>query len=212
MIINPMKSPLLIHPSQARLAETELLGIPAQTLLILAVCLVIALIGGGVLAGKAARARRSASAQAEGLKVPGRIIAVKRQTAFDRERTRFHVEVKLQYFNAALGREETILYILDRHTRNMPPQISGPGAGITDIGAVGTRHREMQDFRKQLQVQGHSKEHIKNAVMQRAIGQAEERPTELDADGYLILKTPVQVDVYIGNDASGGEKGVHVVF
>lgn len=185
----------------------------AQTLLIIAVSIAIALVGGGVIASTAARRRRSAAAQMEGLKVPGRIVAVKRQTYLDRtERTRFHVQIKLQYFDPAIGREVTTFYILHRHTKNMPPQISGPGAGITDLAAIAARHREMQTFRKQLVSQGHSADQIKQAVMGRAIALANEGPTEVDSDGYLTFKTPVVVDVYVGNDRSGGERGIHVVF
>jgi hypothetical protein len=187
--------------------------VTAQTLLIVAVCVAIVLVGGGVIASNAARRRRSAAAQMGGLKVPGRIVAVNRQTYLDRtERTRFHVQIKLQFFDPDIGREVTTFYVLQRHTKNMPPQISGPGAGVTDLAAVAARHREMQTFREQLASQGHSADQIKQAVMGRAIALANEGPTEVDSDGYLTFKTPVVVDVYLSSDKSGGERGIHVVF
>ena len=170
------------------------------------------MIGAGVRRSKAARARRSREAQELGSKLPGRITAVKRQTGFDRERTRVDVRVKLQYFDPRLGEERTIPYILDRHTDNLPPMISGPGAGISDLGALGARHREMMQFKRELESRGNSKSQIKAALMQRALEQSGEGAGETDADGYVVFKTPVQVAVYVNHGEANRANGIHVVF
>lgn len=199
-------------PGRKLSAEVALLGMPLQTVLVVSTCLVILLIGAGVLRGKSARAKRSREAQEAGLKLPGRITSVKRQTDFDRERTRVDVRVKLEYFDPRLGEARTIPYILDRHTKNLPPQISGPGAGITDLGAIGEKGREMMQYKRELESKGSSKSEIKDALMQRALEQSTKGAGETDADGYLMLTRPVQVDVYLNDGEANRENGIHVVF
>lgn len=193
-------------------AEAALFGIPLQTVLVISASLLILLIGGGVLRGKSARAARNREAQERGIKLSGKITAVKRQTGFDRERTRVDVRVKLEYFDPRLGEARTVPYILDRHTKNLPPQISGPGAGITDLGAIGEKGREMMQYKRELESRGSSKSEVKDALMQRALEQSTKGAGETDAEGYLMLNTPVRVDVYLNDGVTNSENDIHVVF
>lgn len=193
-------------------AEAVLFGIPLQTVLVVSAALLILLIGAGVRRGQSARAVRSREAQERGMKLPGKITSVKRQTGFDRERTRVDVRVKLEYFDPRLGEARTVPYILDRHTKNMPPQISGPGAGITDIGAIGKKGREMMQYKRELESKGSSKSEVNDALMQRALEQSTKGAGETDADGYLVLNTPVQVVVYLNDGVANSENDIHVVF
>jgi hypothetical protein len=188
------------------------IGLPAEMLLVVLTGALIAAIGGRILWRKAKRADRTKIAAVTGRRVPGRIVAVKPQSGFDRERSRFDIRVKLQYFNPSAGREETVFYVLDRKTENLPPQLAGPGGGIVDVGALRDRHKEMQDYKAALQAQGYSKQHIKDALTERAVQQATEAPNELDQDGYLILKSPVEAGVFINNDGPAGSHAVYIVF
>jgi hypothetical protein len=203
----------LIGLGQAITSKDQLSSSPQQTIVVIAACLLIVIIGGRILQRKIARNRRSEAAQVSGQRLPGKVVAIKRQTGFDRaERRRVNILIKLSYFDPDLGAERTVPYTLDPHTENLPPQISYLGAGITDLGAIGARHREMQALRKQLELQGKTKEQIKDEVMARALEEASGAPTEKDADGYLILREPVQVKVYLSDERDNTENGVHVIF
>jgi hypothetical protein len=185
---------------------------PPEIVVIIAAGVFIALIGLGVLRGKMTPARRREEAQANSPRLEGRIVAVKRQTGFDRERSRVDIRVKLEYFDPADGIERTVFYVLDRNIKNLPTKISSPGAGITDLGAIIEKHREMKEKRKELETLGHTKEQIKSHLLEIALEQASHSVMEKDADGYFILTEPVTVDVYLNTERDNPENGIHVIF
>lgn len=202
----------LIGINQAISQQTRVPSDSTQTVVIVATCILIAIIGGRIIRGKMARNSRKLEAKINSPIIEGRIVAIKPQTGFDRERSRVDIRVKLEYVDPDLGAERTVLYILDRNTENLPPQISSIGAGITDTGALIGRFREMEEKRKKLEALGYTKEQIKIALMENALEHASHAPTESDTDGYLVLDEPVEVDVYLNNVRDNPENGVHVVF
>lgn len=183
---------------------------PYQITVIVATIAMILIIGSSVLRRKKARNERSEAAQKHGKNVQGKIIAVKSQTAFDRERKAFHIQIKLNYVDPKSG-ETTILHTLDRKIKDLPARI-GSLVGITNLSSLGEKRKEFQALREQLDSEGRSKQEIKDELMKQALEENTVYPTERDADGYSILPKPVPVSVYISDDRDNPEKGIYVTF
>lgn len=152
----------------------------------------------------------------EGKYAMGRIIAVKSQSAFDRQRGRSDIRVYVEYANPESGEVHTYPHHFSRHTKNVPPSIAGEGAGINDFSGVLAKYSESKFYRAELESQGHSPAEIKKAVMERALQQAQGYADSFngggaDGNGYLQLKEPIAVDVYLHPEAPSGN-GIHIVF
>jgi hypothetical protein len=174
--------------------------------------ILILLIGGRIVLRKRAQSKRQEEAQENGRKLEGKIVAVKQQTGFDRERSRVDIRIKLNYYDPDAGSEKTIFYILDRHTKNLPDRLGFIGAGIVNTSSLVERHREMKEKRRQLELEGHSKDQIKKLLMEIALAEVSSGSTQQDSDGYLILNEPVVVDVYLNHERANPENGIYVVF
>ena len=75
-------------------------------------------------------------ARRAGPKLRGHITSVKRQNNFAREGGQIYIRVKLSVVDPESGRAEIHVHILDRKTPNLPLNISGPGAGVMNVGAI----------------------------------------------------------------------------
>jgi hypothetical protein len=151
----------------------------------------------------------------EGKYAKGRIIAVKSQSSFDRQRGRSDIRVYVEYAHPESGEVNTYPHRFSRNTKNVPTSITGEGAGVVDVGGILGKYSESKFYRAELESQGHSPSEIKQAVMERAMeqarGRSSDRIREADGAGYLPLKEPVEVDVYLHPEAPSGN-GIHIVF
>ena len=152
--------------------------------------------GAGYAGTRPTNNRKVDEARRAGPKLRGHITSVKRQNNFAHEGGQMFIRVKLSVVDPESGRAEIHVHILDRKTPNLPLDSSGPGAGAMNVGAIRARHREMQTYRSHLESQGMSKGLINEAVMQRSLEPAAASPHEPDADGYLKVPNPIEVDVY----------------
>lgn len=159
-------------------------------------------------------ARRNAIGE-KGVKTTGRVVSVKRQTGFDRDRSRIDIRVCVEYRDPSTGTNRTVRHKFNPRTPNVPDSITGVGAGIVNVGSIMKRHAEAKEYASRLAAQGHSKDEIKDAVMARAVEQAKNSTGEVggeeDAEGYILLKEHVPVDVYLHHDAADGD-WIHIVF
>lgn len=184
---------------------------PYQIIVLVVTVAMILLIGRKVFRIRKARNERSEAAQKHGKNVPGKIIAVKSQTYFDREeRHAWHIQIKLNYADPKLG-EITILHTLDRKIKDLPALI-GSLVGITNLSSLAEKHKEFQAQRKQLESAGCTKQEIKDELMKKALEENSVHPTERDSDGYSILPKPVPVSVYVSEDRDNPENGIYVTF
>jgi hypothetical protein len=176
-----------------------------MTPIIVAVTMAVIVVGGiSIAVGRVRKNRRRVQTIASGIRSTGLVTAVKGRTGFDRERGRINVVVRLTYLDPRSKLSVVTEHSMAPTTKNLPPHISGPGAGITDVRAVREQHRESMAWREQLAQEGKSKAEIRAAVVARALEQAEDAPGDVDAQGFLTIKEPVPVTVYLPREPSAG--------
>jgi hypothetical protein len=164
---------------------------------------------------KAQKVNLADEAVTEGKYAKGRIIAVKSQSVFDRKRGHSDIRVYLEYAHPESGEVNVYPHHFSRDTKNVPSSLTGEGAGLVDVNGILEKRSESKFYRAELEAQGHSPSEIKQAVMERALKQAQGSTGDLggvaDGNGYLPLKEPIAVDVYLHPEAPSGN-GIHIVF
>ena len=163
---------------------------------------------------KLMKKRRQTVTVQSGRRTTGLVTMVKGKTYFDRERGDIGVDVKLSYRDPTSGRTVFTEHVLEPTTRNLPPEISGPGAGITDVQAIAALHGESMRWRAELAAQGLSESEIRAKVRERALEQAEASSGVADSEGYLTIRIPVPVTVYVRSGAGSAKErdGIVVEF
>lgn len=146
----------------------------------------------------------------------GHIIAVKSKSVFDRgDRSPSEIRVHVQFLDPTTGELNTYPHHFSRDTENAPSCLARCGKEDVEASGVLEKHSELKFYRAELESQGRSPVEIKQAVMNRAMEKAHGATgsvaVQADGDGYLPLKEPIPVDVYLHPEAPSGN-GIHVVF
>lgn len=186
-----------------------------QSIVVVVAVVAIAVIGGRILWRKKKYLASSEEAIANGRYTTGRILAVKKQTGFDRERGRHNIRLYLEYDDPETDEKHVVKHVIDQHTPNVPHSIKGAGSGAVSLGAIKAAHAEAKEHHASLVANGYSEDQARQEMMDRAVEQARNSTGglggEADAEGYLPLKERVDVDVYL-YDSKELVNDLHIVF
>lgn len=142
----------------------------------------------------------------------GHIIAVKKKCLGERKDS--EVRVHVEFHNPETGELSVYPHHFSRDTPNMPECLIRCGDETVDANGSVEQHAETKFYRAELESQGRSASEIRQAVMDRAMAQANGggvASIQSDGNGYRPLRNPIPVDVYLHPEAPSGN-GIHIVF
>ncbi len=149
------------------------------------------LTGGTALLLRRPRAQQEAAPRRKGTRASGRVVAVRPQTHFDRDRNNIRVPVRVEYTDPRTGESRTGTYVLDRFTANIPALISRP-VGVATFGSTARSGP------------------ARSGATRRPEPAAGALAPEADAEGFRGILDPIPVDAFISGPAA--DPRVRIVF
>ncbi len=149
------------------------------------------LTGGTALLLRRPRPQQEAAPRQKGTRASGRVVAVRPQTHFDRDRNNIRVPVRVEYTDPRTGESRTGTYVLDRFTANIPALISQP----VGVAAFGSTARSGA---------------ARSGTVRRPEPAVGALAPEADAEGFREILDPIPVDAFISGPAA--DPRVRIVF
>jgi hypothetical protein len=149
------------------------------------------LTGGTALLLRRPRPQQEAAPRRKGTRASGRVVAVRPQTHFDRDRNNIRVPVRVEYTDPRTGESRTGTYVLDRFTANIPALISRP-VGVATFGSTARSGP------------------ARSGATRRPEPAAGALAPEADAEGFRGILDPIPVDAFISGPAA--DPRVRIVF